>query len=180
MIGTRLRRVLKENPTLKRKGSFNLKKITKLTRYYGHAIRSNPDSVSNMRDSIWATFYHRISTDELPQHHLCPPGAASWCAWQKAKAQNEEDENVQPASWSEELQKALKPIYNQLSGDDLLERCLGAHTQNNNESFHSTVWRLCPKSRFCGRRSVETAVNIATCTSNEGQIKLVPHNAGAP
>ena len=171
-MGTRLRRVYKENPSLRRRGSFNLKEIGKLTKFYGHAIRSNPESVSKMKDSIWATFYHRISTDELPQHHLCPSGSTSWCAWQRAKAEHEEDEYMHPAGWSVELQEALKPIYTQLSSDELLERCLGSHTQNNNESLHSTVWRLCPKTRFFGRRSVETAVNIAICTFNEGRKSL--------
>ncbi|EFN81035.1 hypothetical protein EAI_05560, partial [Harpegnathos saltator] len=29
------------------------------------------------KKTIWATFYHKISTDENPQHNYCPIGADS-------------------------------------------------------------------------------------------------------
>lgn len=33
-----------------------------------------------------------------------------------------------------EVEKGLKPIYEDLSGHELLDRCKGSNTQNNNES----------------------------------------------
>ncbi|EFN87002.1 hypothetical protein EAI_08619, partial [Harpegnathos saltator] len=39
-------------------------------------------SVKNLKDAIWTTFYHKISTDVKPQHMYCLPGANSWCTWQ--------------------------------------------------------------------------------------------------
>ncbi|KAG5312845.1 COX1 oxidase, partial [Acromyrmex insinuator] len=37
-----------------------------------------------------------------------------------------------------------KPVYEQLTTDDLLTRCIGGFTQNCNESFNSTVWAMAP------------------------------------
>ncbi|CAB0042858.1 unnamed protein product [Trichogramma brassicae] len=34
--------------------------------------------------------------------------------------------------------------------DKLLQRCLGGHTQNNNESFNHCVWMMAPKHIFSG------------------------------
>ena len=55
--------------------------------YFGKAIRDNCDSVGNMQNAIWATFYHKSSTDKKPQHHKCPPSADSWCKYQQVKAE---------------------------------------------------------------------------------------------
>ena len=57
-----------------------------LTRYYGNAIREYSDSHDKMSTAIWATFYHKSSTDTKLQHNLCPEAANSWCKWQQAKA----------------------------------------------------------------------------------------------
>jgi len=51
---------------------------------------------------------------------------------------------------------------------ELLERCLGGETQNNNESFNSTVWRLTPKHFHCGPKVNEIAAYLATGIFNEG------------
>ena len=76
------------------------------------------------------------------------------------------------ASVQPDLRKALRPIYEELTEDDLLERCVGAFSQNNNEYYHSVIWRLAPKLRICGKRTIESAVHIAACTFNEGQRTL--------
>jgi len=34
---------------------------------------------------------------------------------------------------------AMKPIYEELSKDELLNRCLGGYTQNSNKSFNASV-----------------------------------------
>lgn len=50
------------------KGKLTGKLIDELTIYYGLAIRRNTGSIKNMKKEIWATLYHKISTDENPQH----------------------------------------------------------------------------------------------------------------
>lgn len=45
-------------------------------------------------------------------------------------------------------------------------------TQNQNESFNSTIWLRCPKTEFCSLKSVEAAVGIAVLTFNHGATGL--------
>ena len=67
-----------------------------------------------------------------------------------------------------DLQEHILPIYEDLSRVDLLERYLGGHTQNANESFNATIWRLAPKHLNCGFKIVEIAPFLAAGTFNEG------------
>ena len=46
--------------------------------------------------------------------------------------------------------------------------CWGA-TQNQNESFNSLIWNLCPKTEFCSADIVEIATNLAVITFNSGE-----------
>jgi len=88
-----------------------------------------------MRKAILASFYHKCSTDENPDHQYCPLGADSWCDWRKAEA-NENLKNFQHSPvFSQEIIEILEPIYFDLTSEDLLSRCVGANTQNNNESY---------------------------------------------
>ncbi|EFN77635.1 hypothetical protein EAI_00059, partial [Harpegnathos saltator] len=64
------------------KGKLTGKLIDDLSKYYGLAIRRNPNSIEGMKNDIWATLFHKLSTDEKPQHEKCPPGEDSWCTWQ--------------------------------------------------------------------------------------------------
>lgn len=62
----------------------------------------------------------------------------------------------------------IRPVYKELSKDELLTRCLGGHTQNANESINSTVWRIVPKHLHSGIKIVEIAAYIAGGMFNEG------------
>lgn len=73
-VGTRLRNVRKNTKHLSGKGKLTNKLIDDLTMYCGLAIRQNHDSVENMKKEIWANLYHKIFTDEKPQHEYCPVG----------------------------------------------------------------------------------------------------------
>lgn len=68
--------------------------------------------------------------------------------------------------------EAIRPIYEDLSRNDLLERCLGAYNQNNNESFNAVIWKFVPKTSFSGTNTVEIAANIVTILFNEGHTGL--------
>ncbi|XP_058810387.1 uncharacterized protein LOC131675426 [Phymastichus coffea] len=122
-----------------------------------------------MKNAIMATLDHYCSTDELPRHDHCPEGADSWCEWRKAEAANKlADFQHSPRVIDEEVEKHIRPVYENLSNDDLLTRCLGGHTQNANESFNSTVWRMTPKHLHSGIKIVEIATYIAGGMFNEG------------
>ncbi|KAG8229939.1 hypothetical protein J437_LFUL011083 [Ladona fulva] len=170
-MGTRLRNV-KKTAKIGGKGKLTDVLIKKLTKYYGLAIRRNCESVENMKKGILATYYHLSSTNEKPRHHNCPPGADSWCKWQVAQALGENFEHPPPLN--PEVQKCILPIYEDLSRDDLLERCLGGHSQNANESFNATIWRLVPKHLNCGIKIIEMSAYLAAGIFNEGY-KFVLH-----
>ncbi|GFR95738.1 hypothetical protein ElyMa_002701800 [Elysia marginata] len=68
------------------------------------------------------------------------------------------------------VMKEIKPVFEDLSSDDLLQRCLHRGTQNVSESFHHLVWERCPKSSFVGRDRLEIAVSDATIVFNEGEV----------
>ncbi|KOC58868.1 hypothetical protein WH47_01392, partial [Habropoda laboriosa] len=72
----------------------------------------------------------------------CPSGTESWYKWRVAGATEKLDEFQHQPGFFKPVQNHLLPIYKDLSRDDLLERCLEAFTQNSNESFDATIWRL--------------------------------------
>lgn len=69
---------------------------------------------------------------------------------------------------SEDVQQAIRPVYERLSNNELLERCLGGFTQNNNESVNSLIWSMAPKVTSSGAKIVEIATYIATNIFNDG------------
>ena len=167
-MGTRLRNLIKKTKGLGGRGKLTGKLIDELSIYYGLAIRRNSDSVQNMRSSIWATLEHKLSTDARPQHDKCPIGEDSWCSWQRAKATNTLPEYKHKPALPIQVYEAIKPIYEELTNQDLLTRCIGGYTQNNNESFNSTVWALAPKNTSSGKIVLDVATEIAVCVFNDG------------
>lgn len=116
------------------------KVMKEMSAHYSLAIHRNPDSVEEMKKEIWARFYHKISTDALPQHDNCNP---EWCKYLQAKAKN--TKFTHKPALSLEVQELIKPVFEKLTNDELLARCLGRNTQNNNECYNSTVWAVVPK-----------------------------------
>ena len=67
--------------------------------------------------------------------------------------------------------KAIRPVFETLTDDSLLQRCLHGGTQNSNESFHHLIWERCPKTTFCGREHLELAVADAAVVYNCVEVK---------
>lgn len=187
-MGTRLRDCLRQNvetvdkkdgkkrqnKTLGEKDRLTGELIDKLTVYYDLAIRRNCDSVENMRNSIWSTYYHFCSTVENPQRDKCPTGEESWCSWQRAIAvdgKSKYKHDYQP--FPQDVTEALHPIYKDLSNENLLERCVGGFTQNNNESYNQLIWKITSKIVPVGSKIVELAAYIAAGIFNEGTTSLL-------
>ncbi|RLU19001.1 hypothetical protein DMN91_009359 [Ooceraea biroi] len=164
-MGSRLRNV-KKTKKLGGKGKFTDILIKKLTKYYGLAIRRNVESVENMKKDIMATYLHMISTNKNLRHENCPKGEDTWCKYNLAQTFGAKYNH--PAPLHAEVAANILPICEDLSREELLERCLGGHTQNANESYNSTVWQLAPKHLHAGRKIVEIAAFIAVCVFNEG------------
>ncbi|XP_071639830.1 uncharacterized protein [Temnothorax longispinosus] len=126
---------------------------------------------SAKRKPIMATYYHMCSTEENPQHEYCPPGDESLCKWRVAEATGKLDKFEHRPAFYKNVQHHLLPIYKDLSGDDLLERCLGGYTQNCNESFNACIWRLVPKHLHS--KTIEIAAYLATAIFNEGYFPIL-------
>ena len=144
------------------------KLMKSISLYYGLAIQQNPDSIENMRKAIWAIFYHQISTNENPRHEYC---SIDWCKYLKAQAENTTFNHK--AALSDEMQEVVEPIFHDLTDENLLKRCLGKNTQNNNECFNSLIWSMVPKHNFTSGPIVEIAAWIAACLFNEGSTILL-------
>lgn len=161
------------------RGRLTDKVIDQLQVYYGGAIRGNQHDLDRMERSIWAIFYHSVSTNEHPQHQYCPEGKDSWCKYQQARAQSLTPPLHTPKIPAD-LAEHIKPVFSRLSSPQLLEKCLLGATQNQNESFNSTIWNRYPITEFASPGAVNIAVNLAVLTFNEGMIGLQPllHSIG--
>ena len=60
-----------------------------------------------------------------------------------------------------------------LSRSELLEKCLGGFTQNNNESLNGSVWKLLPKTSFSGIHVFKIGVYIALAVFNDGRSRYL-------
>jgi len=69
--------------------------------------------------------------------------------------------------------EAIKPIYEDLTKEDLLERCVGGFTQNNNECLNKLIWTIAPKKLSGSYLIVDIAAKIAACIFNEGNYALL-------
>ena len=167
-MGTALRNIVTASKVMKKpiagKGKLTQQKIAKIQNYYGRAIKDNCSDAELCKRRIMAILLHMSSTDQNPKHFHCPPGPNSWCFFQRSTAKHEtpgphSDHETLPV----EIGKQLVPIFQRLSDTDLLKRCSRNKTQNPNESFHKVIWKICPKTTYIGRRTVQTAVALAAC-----------------
>ncbi|XP_071566884.1 uncharacterized protein [Temnothorax nylanderi] len=168
-MGARLRWCKKQNMTLGR-GTFTGKLIDELSTFYGLAIRRHQNSVDEMYKAIWATLYHKSSSDETPKHHYCPEGPESWCTWQKAKAAGQLSDYKHKTPLSDDVVNAVTPIYTDLSDKRLLENCID-FTQNNNESFNGLLRKFAPN--ISGAEVVQIAAYLAVCIFNGGYTNIL-------
>ncbi|XP_065056243.1 uncharacterized protein LOC135684535 [Rhopilema esculentum] len=122
------------------KGRLTKAAIDSIQNYYGLAIRRNAGNKDGMKNSIMAIQHHMVKSEKLSlaqQHQYCPQDEATWCKYWREKIFGDGENNQEnrlPAVFHEEL----KPIFDRLSQDELLKRCLRGLTQNRNESRHKT------------------------------------------
>ena len=157
---------LSDGKTVGGKGRLTDKAIDKIQNFYGQCIRNYVGDLEGMKDGVWAIFGHMICNDDLTleeQHNLCPKGKDSWCKyWSDNKNYN--GSNRLPAVFIPEL----KPIFKDLTKENLLNRCLRGLTQNQNEALNGVLWSKCPKYKFSGKRKVNLAICDTICQFNTG------------
>ena len=112
------------------------KKLDQMQNYFGEAIRNNVGDLEGMRKAIWAIFHHMIKNDNETleeQHRFCPKDG--WCKFWKSKATYKDSSRLPFI-----FQGELKPIFERLSSNELLQRCLKGYTQNQNEAINHVLW----------------------------------------
>ena len=178
-VGGRLRKFKKENSSmvlsdkkkLGGKGRLHDKWINKLQNYYGLAIRQNTDSLNNMRKAVAAVLYHCSEANSSASRHMFCPKNAKWCKMRLAEEKGEKyvDKPGLPVA----IRDAIKPIFQDLSSETLLSKCLHGKTQNCNESLNGVVWRRLPKDINVGRHTLEVGVASAVLSFNSGTAGLL-------
>lgn len=120
--------------------------IDKIQNYSGLAIRQNIHSVKAMKTAVWYILFHMCSSDESPNHELCPKRGDSWCKYHKAKecGQSFSHKNSLPYAIVEEI----KSIFKDLTNIELLKKCLYGQIQNPNQCVSSIIWARLPKTVF--------------------------------
>lgn len=167
-MGKRLRQLKKTVRGLGGAGRLTDAMIDKLQNYYGIAIRRNTGKgIKNMKKSIWGAFFHVASSKNNVWHDHCEPGPDSWCKYQVDLVNKTSTYKPGPGL-KEDVIKHIKPILNDLSRDDLLEKCLHGKTQNQNESFNGTIWNRIPKTTYVGKQQFEIGVYDAVAHFNVG------------
>ena len=134
-------------------GRLTSKAIKSIQGHYGAAIRNNAD-ISSMKADILAILQHRKGL-----HESCP----EWCPSHRG--------NMDAANKSRLpmfVCKLMEPVFEYLSSDELLSKCVHGGTQNANESFHNLIWKHCPKGIFAGITRIQLGVSIATIMFNDG------------
>ena len=129
------------------KGKLTDSMIDKLHNYFGIAIRTNPGNIAAMKNALLASLFHCSSSSNNKWHTYCPEGENSWCGFMRDKAKGTNDYK-HGNGLSVPVVTAIKPIYNRLSDDELLVKCLDCKTQNQNESLNGMIWNRLPKPVF--------------------------------
>ncbi|KAH7954497.1 hypothetical protein HPB49_019203 [Dermacentor silvarum] len=174
-MGTALRNLVSKSKasglqSLGGKGRLTADLITRLSSYYGWALKTHKGDVDAMHKAVMATYYHITSNDFDSNHTFCPTGPNSWCRQNAAEARGEPAPK-HPRNLPPHVCQALLPIYERLSEKKLLERCQRGKTQNSNESLHSVIWSLAPKDRHASLFTVQAAVAEAVLKFNAGNVK---------
>jgi len=113
---------------------------------YGIAIRGNVGNRPEMKKNIHAVLFHVSSSKTNQWHDHCPDGEKSWCPYKQDKATGNKTYAPSAGIPLPIVLKHLKPLFADLSKDELLSKCLHGKTQNNNESFNGTVWNRLTKT----------------------------------
>ena len=175
-LGTRLRELRKlhknTNNPLTGRGKLTDKVINSMQNYYGLAIRNNQGELYKMNKAIGAVLWHCTEfVDETVRHRFCPTDANTWCKWQfdRINGGNKYRKKVGIPKWIHDI---ICPIFQDLSSDKLLSKCMHGRTHTLNETIHHVLWQKCPKTVFVQRDVLEMAVDSAITSCNEGPLGL--------
>ena len=105
--------------------------IDRLQNYCGIAIRSNVGDlqVDGMKKAIHPSFFHCASSEKRDLDTHCPTGPSSWCGFQ-----HDRNSFKHGSGLPDNVIAKVKPLFQMLSEDSLLEKFLHGKSQNQNHS----------------------------------------------
>ncbi|GFR84938.1 hypothetical protein ElyMa_006014900 [Elysia marginata] len=71
---------------------------------------------------------------------------------------------------AKDVAKYVRDVYDRLSDEELLSRCMEGKTQNANESLHSMQWNTCTKHIVVNRNRLETPLALGVAEVNQGSV----------
>ena len=160
--------ILSDGKKLHGKGRMTDGQAIKFKIYFGKAIRENKSNLDNMYKRSWAIFKHRYSTNDEPMHEWCDP---KWCQYLQAAANGQIFDHA-TSSIPRPCLDMIKPAFDELCSRESLERAVGGGSQNANEAFHSLLWTMVPKHRYCSSTILRIALGLSTMVFNDGYISL--------
>ena len=122
--------------------------IDRLQNYYGIAIRSKKNNLKGMQSATKAALFDVATNQDhnlhYPRYPICPD---SWCKANQDRANGTTTYKPGPGlPISIVLKRTL--IFEKLSNEYLLKKCLHRMAQNQNESFNAMIWAHIPKSTY--------------------------------
>ena len=115
-----------------------------------------------------AVLYHCSDAINLETgHEFCPKASDGWCQFQADKCNGTSLYKEKPRLPSV-IRDKIRPIFLDLSDENLLSKCLHGKTQNNNESINNVIQKRCPKDINVGRNTLEFGVASAVVCFNDG------------
>ena len=133
-------------------------------------IRQNPGQLHEMRKGVGAASWHCSDIqDREVRHQFCPKSTHSWCKYQSDKTTwmpTYKPSTSLPVTIIRKIQK----VFQDLSSDELLSRCLEGTKQNPNKAFNQFVWQWWLKQIFVSKQVLESGVYSSALTYNDGFI----------
>ena len=125
----------KKKKNLEGRDRLTHKQTDKIQNQYGNAIRRNKNNSVKMREQVWAVYFHKLSCDAKPLHHLCSPT----CPYRKAQAENKQHLYKHKCNLPAAVVDLIKPVFQDLCKQELLNNYLAGYTQNANESVNNII-----------------------------------------
>ncbi|CAF2743150.1 unnamed protein product [Rotaria sp. Silwood2] len=70
------------------------------------------------------------------------------------------------------VMEAIKPVFEDLASKETLQHVLNGSSQNANESFHSLLWSMAPKNRYCSGTIIDICLGLAVMIYNDGYLSI--------
>lgn len=161
-------KVLSDGKKFTGKGRMTDSQAVKFKIYFAKAIRENRLDLESMYQRSWAIFNHRYSTNDEPMHDWCDP---KWCRYLQAVAEGETFDHAL-SSTPRPCLDLIRPIFEELCSRESLQRVVYGDSQNANEAFHSLVWTMVPKHRYCSSTILRIGIGLSTIVYNDGYASL--------